>query len=401
MTIDFLRLWTGPLPAEELYPNRKIDPFLHWFIHPVKRHLAKYYLLLLRHFYGLKVIALTGSTGKTTTSNMLFSVCSLAGPAVKTADSVTSTYNIPTTILRCTPNTKFLILEMGVEYRGDMDFYTWLAHPDIGIFLNLSPVHSSFLGSLSEIAAEKSKLLIRSQVGIVNGDEPDISPDTPSPVYKFGSKANFLVRIVKSQIVPNLTTQVNLLINQDPQNLTLPFLGPQFGQNAAAVAAAAFLLKIPPEIVKKGLETTPHPAHRLQPIRLKNGSIIIDDTYNANPLSVSESLKTLSLVSAAQSLVPVFVFGQMNELGKYEESAHKETGSEIKKLGIKHLYCLGPATKFTIAAAGVGRYFEDLDALSDFISGLSIHNSKYCILIKGSHSWQMENLVTRLVSGSQ
>ena len=401
MTIDFLRLWTGPLPAEELYPDRKVDPILHWIIHPVKRHLAKYYLMFLRHFFGLKVIALTGSTGKTTTSNMLFSDCSLAGPTVKTADSVTSTYNIPTTILRCTPNTKFLILEMGVEYRGDMDFYTWLAHPDIGIFLNLSPVHSSFLGSLKDIAAEKTKLLIRSQVGIAGGDDPNITSDTPAPVYKFGAKANFLVRILKSRITADLTTQVDLVVNGDPLSLTLPFLGPQFGQNAAAAAAAAFLLQIPPETLKKGLECTPHPAHRLQPVRLKNGSIIIDDTYNANPLSVSESLKTLSLVSADRSLVPVFVFGQMNELGKYEEPAHRETGLEIKKLGIKNLYCLGPATKFTIQAAGFGRYFEDLDSLSGFISGLSIHNSKLCILIKGSHSWQMENLVTRLVSGLQ
>jgi UDP-N-acetylmuramoyl-tripeptide--D-alanyl-D-alanine ligase len=336
---------------------------------------------------------------------MLFSVCSLAGSTVKTADSVTSTYNLPTTILRCTPGTRFLILEMGVEYKGDMDFYTWLAHPDIGIFLNLSPVHSSFLGSLSDIAAEKAKLLFRSQVGIAYGDDPNISLDTPAPVYKFGSKANFLVRILKSRITSNLTTQVDLLVNHDPLNLTLPFLGPQFGQNAAAVAAAAFLLKIPPETVKKGLETTPHPAHRLQPIRLKNGSIIIDDTYNANPLSVSESLKTLSLVSGAYSLVPVFVFGQMNELGQYEKEEHEKIGLVIKNLALEirnfKLYCLGPATKFTIATAGFGQYFDDIDSLTSVIQKLEIKNLKLVILIKGSHSWQMENLVTRIVSWPQ
>jgi UDP-N-acetylmuramoyl-tripeptide--D-alanyl-D-alanine ligase len=395
---SLLRLWTGPLPDRELFPDRQINPLLHWFIHPVKRHLAKFYLLFLQGFYNLTVIGLTGSTGKTTTANMLYTILSLAGSSIKTADSVTSTYNLPTTILKCTPATRYLVLEMGVEYPGDMDFYTWLVKPDIGLILNISPVHSSFLGSVKNIAVEKNKLLLRSRAGVVNGDDAGIISDSPATIYKFGYKNGYLVQIKDSSITSDLHTRVQLLVNKLPLSANLPFLGSHFTQNAAAASAVCSLLQIPPDTIKSGLEITPHPAHRLHPIRLKNGSVIIDDTYNANPLAVTESLNVLSQVAEAQSLTPVFVFGQMNELGRYEQSSHEDIGRLVKKLGIREFYCLGPAAQFSIRTAGYGQYFDDIDSLTAAVTNLNFNNRKSLVLIKGSHSWHLENLVFKLVN---
>jgi UDP-N-acetylmuramoyl-tripeptide--D-alanyl-D-alanine ligase len=127
-------------------------------------------------------------------------------------------------------------------------------------------------------------------------------------------------------------------------------------------------------------------------IKLKNGNILLDDTYNANPLSVSQSLKTLSQVSSAQCLVPIFVFGQMNELGVYEKSTHEQIGKLVKKLNIKEFYCLGPATKYSIESAGFGKYFESLDNLTKAVSQISNHKSQI-ILVKGSRFWHLENLI--------
>ncbi|TSC86401.1 MAG: UDP-N-acetylmuramoyl-tripeptide--D-alanyl-D-alanine ligase [Microgenomates group bacterium Gr01-1014_16] len=331
-----LRLWTGPLPKEELFPDREYAPLTHWFIHPVKRRLAKYYLLILQKFFGLIVIGITGSVGKTTTKKMLESI--LPG-CVATADNTTSTYNIPSTILRTPLGTKYLILEMGVEYIGDMDFYLWLAHPDIAIIAPISLTHTQYLKNLETIISEKNK------------------------ITKYAKHVVSYKNIKAS----------GYEINQD------------------IVAQVAAILKVP-----ANLNSFIPPAHRMNFIILKNGSILIDDSYNASPLSTQEALKTLVKISKEKKLTPVFIFGQMNELGQYEKDSHEEVGKLIKKFNIKNLYCIGPATKHTISSAGFGSYFENQEDLLNVISNM-IHNSLFIILIKGSHSWHLENLVDKLL----
>ena len=377
MWLKLLRLWTGPLPDQELFPNRQINPLLHWFIHPVKRRLAKYYLLILQQIFGLKVIALTGSTGKTTTTNMLYSIFSLAGPTVKTADSVTTTYNLPTTILHCSPRTRYLVLEMGVEYPGDMDFYCWLAKPDVGLILNISPVHSSFLGSQQNIKAEKYKLRKYSRAFI----EPK----------------NF-IPVISCRITPGLTTDIKLRLPDSPLTIHLPLLGTQFAQNTAAAASIATYFHLKSHLIKQGMESITPAAHRFQSLPLKNGSLILDDTYNANPLATQAALDTLAEVVKITNKTPVFVFGQMNELGRYEKSAHENIGRLVKKLGIKGFYCLGPATKFSIKSAGFGQYFESLEKLSSSVTSLALRTSPLVLLIKGSHSWHLEKIIETLLN---
>ncbi|OGD09546.1 hypothetical protein A2397_03960 [Candidatus Amesbacteria bacterium RIFOXYB1_FULL_44_23] len=378
MKLNLLRLWTGPLPIEELFPgDRKINPLLHWFIHPLKRRIAKYYLLILQNVFGLKVVALTGSAGKTTTSNLLYSVLNLVGSTIKTSDSTTTTYNLPTTILKCTPSTKFLILEMGVEYKGDMDFYCWLAKPDIGVFLNVSSVHSAFLGSLDDIKTEKYNLFNYSKISLT----PDKFP-----------------KVISSKISQSLTSQIKCQTLNDQLVINLPLLGTHFAQNVSAVIAVCLKLGIPLQFIKQGLETSSPPLHRMNVIYSKNGNIILDDSYNANPLSVNESLKTLSEVSKIKKLTPVFVFGQMNELGQYEKADHEKIGVEVKKIGVKKLFCIGPATKSTIQAAGFGKYYDSSDSLFSNLKKFETENSDLVILIKGSHSWHLEKLVSLLTS---
>jgi UDP-N-acetylmuramyl pentapeptide synthase len=226
---QIIRLWTGPLPIQELFPlNRQVNPLLHWFIHPIKRRIAKYYLLILQKFFGIKVIAITGSTGKTTTTNLLYSVLSKAGSTIKTADSITTTYNLPTTILKCTPATRYLILEMGVEYPGDMDFYCWLAKPDIATVLNITAVHSSFLGTLDQIKAEKYKLQKYSKIFI--------------PPEKFS-------RITSSVITNDFKTQIKIDYHNSQFSISIPILGTHFSQNVAAVTNICECLLIPQQII--------------------------------------------------------------------------------------------------------------------------------------------------------
>lgn len=337
MLLSLIRLWLGPLPKEEIFPDKNPDPFLHWFAHPIKRRLAKYYLFILQKFFGLTVIGITGSVGKTTTKKMLESILP---NCVATMDNITSTFNIPTTILKTPPFTKYLILEMSIEYIGDMDFYLWLAHPDIAVITPINLTHTVYLKDLETLTAEKLKI----------------------------------TKFAKHVVSYRNSKRQGFEINQD------------------LVSKVARILKVP-----YNLDSFTPPTHRMNFMNLKNGSILIDDTYNASPLATKEALKTLIASAKKHHKTPVFVFAQMNELGQYEKSAHEEIGALVAKLDIKHFFCLGPATKFSIKSAGFGKYFENQEDLYEATQKLLLGHWSLVILVKGSRSWHLENLVEKLL----
>jgi UDP-N-acetylmuramoyl-tripeptide--D-alanyl-D-alanine ligase len=394
MFLSLLRFWTGPLPHQELFPDRKVNLLVHWFFHPAKRWLAKIWLLFLQRNFGLRVIAITGSVGKTTTKDMLYSILSLVSPTVATQKNITPTYSIPQAILRCKTSTRFLILEMGVEYPGDMLFYTWMAHPNLAILTSINLTHTQFFGTLERLTLEKTKLLTLCEIAISNADDPNIHLSFPS--YKFGYTPDSFTKIVSSAVTPELTTSIQLQVDHQTLTSTLPSLGSHLASPAAAAATAAFLVHVPTQIITRGLEEFIPPPHRLKPVKSVGGALILDDAYNASPLAVTAALNTLLEVSRLTKTIPVFVFGQMNELGRYEQYAHEQVGLELRKLGFRNLLCLGPATKFTMKSAGFGDYFDsqtDLEnALAPFLT------PKYCILIKGSRTWDLDQLVDKLTN---
>jgi UDP-N-acetylmuramoyl-tripeptide--D-alanyl-D-alanine ligase len=396
MFFPLIRFWTGPLPKEEIHPDRQVKFFVHWFYHPLRRHLARIYVRILQNFFGLKVIGITGSYGKTTTKDMLFSILKWTGPTVATLDNITPTYNIPATIFRCLPKTRYLILEMGIEFLGDMDFYLWLVEPDIGILTSVNLTHTSFLGSKENVASEKTKLLSASPIAIYNSDDPSIPSIEHNQVYSFGSHSSDRVQILSTQITRDFKTQVKISLHNSIYDIVLPMTGTHFATPAAAAATAASLLEIHPSAILDGLEKFSPPPHRLTATTLKNGAILLDDAYNSSPGAVHAALNTLMELAVLLKKEPVLVFGQMNELGQYEESAHREIGDLIKnyKLKIKNfdLLCFGPATKFTVESAGFGQYFESLDQLTATLKK-SLKPSQI-ILIKASRTFHFEDIVT-------
>lgn len=355
--------WTGPIPQQSLRHNF----FLDYLVHPLKRQLAKIYLIILKK-NGLVIIGITGSYGKTTTKSLLSSILSQKSPTFTTDDNTDSVYNIPNTVLHTPLNTKYLILEMSIEYPGEMNFYIWLAQPEIAIITAISPTHTEFLTDTKTIAREKSLIAKYAHTTIIG----------PNPEIKVTTSGN----IIKVQ----------------PQKLQLPenLVGDQFQLNAALAAETAKLLNFSQEEIEQGLKKSITPKHRMQLIKSSSGATIIDDVHNANPDATKSSISALITLANKYKKEPVLVFGQMNELGKYEESAHTEVGELINKLKIKHLFTVGPATKFTIDSAKVGQLCENID---DIFKNLQpFLNSKYIILIKASRSWHLENLVDKITS---
>lgn len=370
MSLNLVSLWLGPLPKEEILKERERSFWLHLLFHPIKRHLAKYYLLFLKGFFNLKVIAITGSVGKTTTKDMLYSVLSAKAKTIRTTANITPTYNIPNTILQCSPRTKYLILEMGIEYIGDMDFYTWLARPDIAIITAVNLTHTEFLGDLKTVAEEKGKIGKFAKYLVIPENAENIEINTKGKVVRVSVNEHAL-----------------------PENLA----GSHFNLNASLAIAVAELLKIPTD--SSTLSKFIPPKRRMELIKLKSGSYVIDDTYNANPLAVKEALKALIETSKKFQKNPNFVFGQMNELGQYEKQAHQEIGLLVKKFKKEidgfGFFCIGPATKHSLASAGFGKYFENQDNLLEELKPLTA-TAQNIILVKGSRSWQLDKLVDKL-----
>ncbi len=382
-----LLIWTGPLPKEELYPENGIkNPLLHWIIHPIKRRLAKTYLFFLQRFFGLKVIAIGGSNGKTTTRTFL----SLLLPkSVSTMDSVTSTYNIPTSILRLRPWTKYFICEMSVEYIGDMDFYLWLARPNIAILTMVDTEHTAYFGSIDNVVREELKLLRGKWPKIINGNSPLIPYQNYQNVSTFGTSPKFDCFIKSSELTKDLKTKINLEINNSNLEFEIPAVGKHLAHPVAAALLVATKLNLDLSIFNLEFAKYTPPSHRLTAINHPSGAIILDDTYNSNPSSATAALDTATTLAKLLNRELIVVMSQMNELGPFEVSEHQKLNEAIKRTGAKKVFSIGPAAK------NIGQNFSSQEELLSAIKHLSL-NSKQLVLFKSSRSWKLEKVISSL-----
>lgn len=396
-----IRWWvTSKLPPEDIWA--KHNPFSQWLTHPIKRRLARAYLKFLRKHSDIKVIGITGSIGKTTTTEILASILGKDGKTVRSAEGVDPVYNIPNTILRAKPSTKYLILEMSVEYINEMDYYLWLAKPDVAIITNIAVTHTEYLKNPKGIAAEKGKLvksLDKNGLAVLNDDDKIVrsfAKHTRAKVEFFGEKTNISASNIK--LNNDLSTNFTLRVYMNTKDVHINALGKQFVSNALAAACAANALGIKIPEIASGIELFKRPTHRLNVFRSKKNGIIFDDTYNSNPRAASESLDTFLAIS--QNIDKIAVIGDMLELGRYEEDAHRELGKKAGKSGFKYLIGVGSAARFMVEeAAGVmgsencflvSNYSEALQIVKPFI------NKDTALFVKGSRSIHLDRLVDAL-----
>jgi len=374
-------------------------------IHPVKRRIAKYYLSFLRKFFGLKVIGITGSAGKTTTKEMLASTLKLKGRTVWSHANIDPVYNIPTTILKCTPWSKYLILEMGVEYPNEMDFYLWLAKPNIGVITNIYQTHTEFLEDVEGVAEEKGKLLTalgELNFAVLNKEDLKLRKmveGAKAKIIWFGERGDVRAR----DVVLNEGGTTEFILNIGPKKFKakIPILGEQFVENALAAAAVARVLGVSAKLIIQGLANFQRQEHRMNVFRHISGAIIVDDSYNSNPAAVKETLKTFLQIGARKH--KIVVLGDMLELGKYTKKSHQELGRLISGLGIDFLIGVGKAAKIMTEEAqkrmGSGRVkvFASRKEVYPFIKRFL--KSGNIILIKASRSIGLDKLALRLEKG--
>jgi UDP-N-acetylmuramoyl-tripeptide--D-alanyl-D-alanine ligase len=358
-----LRWWVTPkLPVHDIYAKHNFVS--KWVTHPIKRRLARCYLHILQKYTDIKVIGVTGSAGKTTTKEMLASILKLDGSTVYTPRNVDSIYSIPNTILVTPPWTKYLILEMGVEYPGEMDFYLWLAKPDVGLITNIFPTHTEFLGNIEGVFREKSKLALNL------------------------TKDGYAVLNSGDSILKSLSNKLSSKIVWFSHDIS------PLAQDANAASAAAKVFGVSGEKIKKGLAAYKRPSHRLEVINHASGAVIMDDSYNSNPWAALATLEYFNKLAKGEKIA---VLGDMLELGNYDENAHRELGRVVAKSDFKIVIGVGKSSKFLIEE--VNKYSKETETYLFAKVGDAVPIAKQnlkkgvSMLIKGSRSIGLDKLV--------
>ncbi len=410
-----IQRWIGPyLPSEHFVITPEKTPkslykitrlYLRtWIVHPVKRHLTHYRSPMLTR-NGTRVVGITGSAGKTTVKYMIVSVLSQKFRTVFNPANIDPVYSIPSTVLKTPRDTEKIVLEMGIEFPGEMNFYLWLVKPDIGILMNVDWTHTEFFGDLDGVLKEKQKLIAalpKDGYAILNYDDEQVrsvANKTKANVLFFGSSSKSDVQFKDVRLTKDFKTEFEIHYKKDSIKVKLPLLGYHFASLASAAAVVGIVSGIKLSEIKTGLESMQNELHRMQPITLKNDVILLDDTYNANPFATKGALKILKGVAGKRR--KVFVFGEMKELGVYAVKGHREVGRSAVNADASVLLTLGELTKHTIQSA-IKSGLDKKNTYQAFDKGDLLRELKKrmkkgdVILVKASRSMGLEEIVNAL-----
>jgi len=358
---------------------------------------------------NMKVIGITGSQGKTTTKEFLYSVLQNEGTTVATAGNFNTDIGVPLTLLRSTEATKYCILEMGARHVGDIAKLTELANPNVGVVLVVGTAHLGEFGSVEAIAKTKSELIkalspkMTAVLGTYDQFTPKMADSLDLNTVLFGDGQ--IVRAADIELHGGFA-HFDLVTPAGRNSVALQVIGEHQIPNALAAAAAAFSLGVKNESIAIGLTTALLSSKWRMQIETINGIQIIHDYYNANPESMKAALKTLVMLSQESGGASWAILGKMHELGSKESSGHLEVAEFASQLGVDHLVSVAPAV-----------YQESNNQSSD--ENMLIHNCSSAaavlelvnnistgdvILLKASRSEKFEDLaelIKKALEGDQ
>ena len=337
-----------------------------------------------------KLVAITGSNGKTTVKQMCHSILSHAGSTCFTKGNLNNHIGVPLTLLTLRKQHEYAVIEMGANHFGEIDHLSKLAEPDVAIINNAGPAHLEGFGSIAGVANAKGEIIngvVEGGAIVLNADDVYLdvwlAKSSHLKVITFGinNNANIKGELKDDEILFIATANTSFEVK-----LSIP--GKHNAYNALAAIAATYALGISPQVMKEGLENATPAAGRLQIKKAVLGATVIDDTYNANPASLQAAIDVL----CAQSKEPWLVLGDMGELGADAKAIHAQMGINAKAAGVKKLFALGDLSQNAVEKFGSNAFhFQDHESLTkELIAQL---NSDSCILVKGSRAMHMEDVV--------
>ncbi|MGN2367347.1 UDP-N-acetylmuramoyl-tripeptide--D-alanyl-D-alanine ligase [Actinotignum sp. UMB0459] len=374
----------------------------------------------------LRVIAVTGSVGKTTTKDLLAAICRERGNVVAPPGSLNNEIGLPLTVLRVDASTATLVAEMGADHIGNLAYLTSIAPPDIAVVLVVARAHLGEFGGIENVARAKAELvegLREDGIAILNADDPRVAAmagrvasgrvrtfgrvnpaDVTATDITLGSdgRASFTLRMndgaasfAPSAIsAPTVQSAPSASATPSAPTVSLGLVGEHQVMNALAAAAAASAAGVSLPAIVAGLSSGPASAHRMDVFR-RGSTLIIDDSYNANPDSMRAGIAALGQLGNGRKAA---ILGDMLELGATSREEHLALLPALETAGVSLLIAVGPqmaalaaaAREAGITARSVGAWEEAEAALSDML------NEDGALLIKGSHGSGVWHIATHL-----
>jgi UDP-N-acetylmuramoyl-tripeptide--D-alanyl-D-alanine ligase len=353
-----------------------------------------------------RVIAITGSNGKTTVKEMTAAILSVQGETRATEGNLNNDIGMPLTLLSARAE-RYLILEMGANHHGEIGYMTDIARPDVALITNAGRAHLEGFGSVEGVAHAKGEIargLPRDGTFVVMDDVPW----TPlwrqladgRSVLTFGTGPHADVRADEeavSQIwnADGFRTRFTAFVNGTAVEIALPLTGSHNVRNALAAIAGTTALGADLDSVRTGLERMVPVRRRLQPRRTRLDARLLDDTYNANPDSLAAAVSVLTGLTPGTAGRHLLVLGDFGELGPDAGDVHRQMGVSARSGGIDALYAVGPLSAEAVAGFGErGRHFRDQQSLIDALE--AEHSAADLLLVKGSRASSMDRVADAL-----
>lgn len=369
---------------------------------------------LKRSFFQGPLIAITGSSGKTTVKGMVAAILANCGSVKATQGNFNNQIGVPLTLMTIEPTDDHAVIELGTSRLGEIAYLTTLVKPHIALVNNVMPAHMEGFGSLAGVAREKAQIysfLNANDTAVINLDD-DFSRefiDKTKAVRRTGfcvgrppeNLTAGMSVIYATEITQDALGRASFDLNCDAGriNIQLAVLGRHNIANALAAAACAMAAGATLKNVSDGLADFSGEQGRMQIGKAADGAILINDTYNANPGSVRAAIDYLSSCSSPR----ILVLGSLAELGEHADKAHRDLGAYAQQAGIEALFSCGDFAQQVAAGFGNGaRYFDTqaelIDALkSELKQGVKSElQPNRVVLVKGSRSARMENVVSAL-----
>jgi UDP-N-acetylmuramoyl-tripeptide--D-alanyl-D-alanine ligase len=388
--------------ASAILVNQKIDTDSAQIVvndtHLALAELAGYW----RRKMPVKIAGVTGSNGKTSVKEMIAAIFATQGNTLFTQGNLNNDIGVPLTLLRLDENHRFAVIEMGANHPGEIAYTSRYAQADVSVITNVGPAHIEGFGSIDGVANTKAEIiesLGSAGVAILNRDDPyydlwiNKAGSRKSVSFGFDPAADIRAKNITTRLSEKgFTTQFDFKTVGATETICLGLAGKHNVKNALAATAVALQFGIDLKFIKQALEQVKPVTGRMQVIQGRQGNIVIDDTYNANPASLQAALDAINHANQ-----PIWlVLGAFGELGDEAAAIHAEMATMIQSQSVQRLFATGELAKHTVTAFGSnGQHFDTqehlIQTLTNAISGKEI------ILVKGSRSQKMENVVAALV----
>jgi len=352
---------------------------------------------------NVTTVGITGSNGKTTVKEMIAGILNINSSVLFTQGNLNNDIGVPLTLLKLQQENKYAVIEMGANHAGEIEYSSHYAKPDVAVITNVGAAHIEGFGSLQGVAKAKGEIIAgldNNGTAALNKDDAfypvwqAIAGDRKIRTFGIQNDADITAQELVSGIDKgSFFTQFVLLTETDKIAVKLKLAGQHNVMNALAATVCCLSVGINLQQIKQGLEEISPVTGRLQSLLGIQDSLVIDDSYNANPDSFKVALDVLKQCKGDQWVI----LGALGEMGTKSEAIHKELGKLIKSKNVARVLAIGSDAEFSVQEFGKGAtFFKSHEQLITALK--SEMKGGEAILIKGSRAQKMEKVVAALVT---